>query len=51
MNRSTAINATDAISTYVQAKDTNHPQLMKQAFAEDCELEMTVKIDVLFQAQ
>ena len=24
-NRSTAINATDAISTYIQAKDTNRP--------------------------
>jgi len=47
MNRSTAINATDAISTYIQAKDTNHPQLMKQAFAEDCELEMAVRTDAI----
>jgi hypothetical protein len=38
MNRSTAINATDAISTYILAKDSNHPQLMKNAFAGDCEL-------------
>jgi hypothetical protein len=46
MNRSTAINATDAISTYVQAKDTNRPQLMKQAFAGDCELEMAVRTEL-----
>jgi hypothetical protein len=47
MNRSTAINATDAISTYIQAKDTNRPQLMKQAFAGDCELEMAVRTDAI----
>jgi hypothetical protein len=47
MNRSTAINAADAISTYIQAKDTNRPQLMKQAFAGDCELEMAVKTDAI----
>ena len=47
MNRSTAINATDAISTYIQAKDTNRPQLMKQAFAVDCELEMAVRTDAI----
>ena len=47
MNRSMAINATDAISTYVQAKDTNRPQLMKQAFAGDCELEMAVRTDAI----
>lgn len=47
MNRSTAIYATDAISTYIQAKDTNAPQLMKQAFAGDCELEMAVRTDAI----
>jgi hypothetical protein len=47
MNRSTAINVTDAISTYIQAKDTNRPQLMKQAFAGDCELEMAVRTDAI----
>jgi hypothetical protein len=47
MNRSTAINATDAVSTYIQAKDTNRPQLMTQAFAEDCEIEMAVRTDAI----
>ncbi|TYO67080.1 hypothetical protein FXV83_07695 [Bradyrhizobium hipponense] len=47
MNRSTAINATDAISTYILAKDGNRPQLMKHAFAGDCELEMVVKTDAV----
>ena len=47
MNRSTAINATDAISTYIEAKDTNRPQLMKRAFAGDCELEMAVRTDAI----
>jgi len=47
MNRSTAINATDAISAYIQAKDTNRPQLMKQAFAADCVLEMAVRTDAI----
>src|SRR5215216_2137819 len=44
MNRSTAI---DAISTYILAKDSNRPQLMKGAFAEDCELEMAVNTDAI----
>ena len=47
MNRSTAINATEAISTYILAKDSNRPQLMKDAFAGDCELEMVVKTDAI----
>lgn len=47
MNRSTAINATEAISTYILAKDGNRPQLMKDAFAGDCELEMFVKTDAI----
>jgi hypothetical protein len=47
MNRSTAIDATDAISTYIFAKDSNRPQLMKHAFAGDCELEMAVKTDAI----
>lgn len=47
MNRPTAINANDAISTYILAKDRNRPQLMKRAFTGDCELEMVVKTDVI----
>jgi hypothetical protein len=47
MNRSTAINASDAISTYILAKDNNRPQLMNHAFAQDCELEMVVKTDAI----
>jgi hypothetical protein len=47
MIRSTAINAADAISTYILAKDSNRPQLMKHAFAQDCELEMAVKTDAI----
>ena len=47
MNRSTAITATDAISTYILAKDSNRPQLMKRAFAGDCELEMVVNTDAI----
>lgn len=47
MTRPMAINATDAISTYILAKDSNRPQLMKDAFAEDCELEMAVKSDAI----
>ena len=47
MDRTTAINAADAISTYILAKDSNRPQLMKHAFAGDCELEMAVKTDAI----
>ncbi len=47
MNGSTAINATEAIGTYILAKDSNRPQLMKDAFAGDCELEMVVKTDAI----
>lgn len=47
MNRSTAINAAAAISTYIVAKDSNRPQLMKDAFAEDCELEMVVRTEAI----
>jgi hypothetical protein len=47
VNRSMAINATDAISTYILAKDSNRPQLMKHVFAGDCELEMAVKTDAI----
>ena len=47
MSQSTSITATDAISTYILAKDGNRPQLMKQAFVEDCELEMVVKTDAI----
>jgi hypothetical protein len=37
----------DAISTYILAKDGNRPFLMRQAFAEDAELEMVVKTDAI----
>jgi len=47
MNRSPAISAADAISTYILAKDSNRPQLMHRAFAQDCELEMIVKTDAI----
>jgi hypothetical protein len=47
MNRSTTINATEAIRTYILAKDSNRPQLMKDAFAGDCELETVVKTDAI----
>lgn len=47
MNRSGAVNAADAISTYILAKDSNRPQLMKDAFTRDCELEMVVKTDAI----
>lgn len=47
MKGSTGINATSAISTYISAKDNNRPQLMKHAFAEDCELKMVVKTDAI----
>jgi hypothetical protein len=44
MNRPTA---TDATSKYILAKDSNRPQLMKDAFAGDCQLEMAVKTDAV----
>ncbi|MDE5446194.1 hypothetical protein GWG65_33325 [Bradyrhizobium sp. CSA207] len=47
MNQSKAINAADAIRTYVFAKDGNRPEVMKDAFAGDCELEMVVRTDVI----
>jgi hypothetical protein len=47
MNRATAIDAADAISTYILAKDGNRPQLMKLAFVDDCELEMAVRTDAI----
>src|SRR5262245_2994956 len=43
----TTITAADAISTYILAKDSNRPELMKHAFAGDCELEMAVKTDAI----
>lgn len=47
MNQAAAIDAANAISTYILAKDGNRPQLMKLAFVEDCELEMAVKTDAI----
>jgi hypothetical protein len=37
----------DAVSIYILAKDGNRPFLMRQAFAEDAELEMVVKTDTI----
>ncbi len=37
------LSATDAIATYIEAKDHDRPQLMADAFLDDCELEMVVK--------
>ena len=37
----------EAVSTYIFAKDGNRPFLMKRAFAEDAELEMVMKTDAI----
>jgi hypothetical protein len=37
----------DAVTTYILAKDGNRPFLMRHAFAEDAELEMVVKTDAI----
>jgi hypothetical protein len=37
----------DAVSTYILAKDGNRPFLMRRAFAEHAELEMVVKTDAI----
>jgi hypothetical protein len=37
----------DAVSTYVLAKDGNRPFLMRRVFADDAELEMVVKTDAI----
>jgi hypothetical protein len=37
----------DAVSTYILAKDGHRPFLMRRAFAEDAELEMVVKTDAI----
>jgi hypothetical protein len=37
----------DAVSTYILAKDGNRPFLMRRAFAEEAELEMVVKTDAI----
>ena len=37
----------DAVSTYILAKDGNRPFLMRRAFAENAELEMVVKTDAI----
>ena len=36
-----------AIQTYILAKDGNRPFLMRQAFANDCKLEMVVNTDAI----
>lgn len=45
--RFTAIAATAAISTYISSKDGNRPQLIRAAFAENRELEMVARTDVI----
>jgi hypothetical protein len=37
----------DAVSTYILAKDGNRPFLLRRAFAEDAELEIAVKTDAI----
>ena len=37
----------EAIQTYLRAKDENRPHLMKRVFAETAELEMTVETDAI----
>jgi hypothetical protein len=37
----------EAVTAYILAKDGNRPFLMKQAFAENVELEMVVKTDTI----
>ncbi|MEH2509914.1 hypothetical protein V1291_001268 [Nitrobacteraceae bacterium AZCC 1564] len=37
----------EAVATYILAKDNNRPFLMRQAFAEDASLEMLVKTDTI----
>jgi hypothetical protein len=37
----------DAVSTYICAKDGNRPFLMRRAFADDAELEVVVKTDAI----
>jgi hypothetical protein len=37
----------NAVSTYILAKDGNRPFLMRRAFAEDAELEIVVKTDAI----
>ena len=37
----------DAVSTYILAKDGNRPFLMRRVFAEDAELEMVMKTDAI----
>lgn len=41
------IRTTDAVATYILAKDGNRPFLMRRAFAENAELEMVVKTDAI----
>ena len=40
LSQSQSITAAEAISTYIEAKDRNRPQLMKRAFVQECELQM-----------
>ena len=40
-------NPSDAVSTYIFAKDGNRPFLIRRAFAEDAELETVVKTDAI----
>jgi hypothetical protein len=42
-----SITAAEAISTYIEAKDRNLPQLMERAFVQDCELQMQLLTDAI----
>ena len=41
------VDPSEAISTYISAKDGNRPWLMRRAFAEDARLEMVVNTDAI----
>ncbi|QOZ32353.1 hypothetical protein [Bradyrhizobium sp. CCBAU 53421] len=47
MSEPQSITAAEAISTYIEAKDRNRPQLMEQAFVQDCELQMQLLTDAI----
>lgn len=41
------VDPSEAVSTYISAKDGNRPWLMRRAFAEDARLEMIVNTDAI----
>ncbi|MGY3692241.1 hypothetical protein ACVIGA_002321 [Bradyrhizobium sp. USDA 3240] len=47
LSQSQSITAAEAISTYIEAKDRNRPQLMKRAFVQECELQMELLTEAI----